>query len=61
MVAVKKDLRIGMLSKTDAYIFLKRISEVGSPVLVFLETQLLCHVALLCVASIQRWLPKGPG
>lgn len=50
MVVIKKGLEISVLSKIAACIFLQRISEVDGPMLILLETQLLCQV-VLCVAS----------
>lgn len=54
LVAIKKDLKISTISKIDAYIFPKGPFEVGSSVLLLLEIQLLCHVALPCVASTSK-------
>ena len=56
---MKKDLKISMSSNVHGYIFPKRISEVGSSMLLLLEIQLFCHVALLCEASTLKVVNSG--
>ena len=53
LLAVKKDLKISLLSRVDIYIFSKRISKEDNAVLLLLETQLIYHVTAVCGFNFQ--------